>query len=332
MLRLGLTRAPRVLPRSLGSAAGRRHFSLDPLVSALADTVEAVHVHSGLPWWALIPLSTFALRAVGTFPLAVLQRLRMRRQNSLRPIVAATGPVLRLNLAKKALGAAAAADGSVAAMVSPLRKMRYEEIMVLAAKETRRRQKRLFAAHGVQLYKNFLLPAAQVPLWVCMSLAIRNLSGWHAWDAARPLDASLHTEGLAWFGDLAAADPLHVFPLALGAVALTNVEWTVKTFDVMRPARRTVLRPTLTDLVANVSRMAVVFLMAVSVHAPTALTLYWLSSQVFSLVQNVVLDVVLPVAYTPNRRVAHTPLTAPAAVDVHVTPSVHRPTTDSVSL
>lgn len=296
-----------------------RSFSFEPtlVVNTLTESLQSVHAASGLPWWALIPLTTIALRGVWTLPLAVMQRLRIRKQNSLRPIIAATGPVLRQNLAKKALKAAKQADTlSLAALVAPIRNMKYEEIMVLSTKETRKRQKKLFRAHGVQLYKNFFLPAAQVPLWVCLSLTFRNLSGWSTWDVgAKPLDPTLYTEGALWFQDLATSDPLHFFPLAVGVIALVNVEWTFKTFSLMRSSKK-LLRPTITDSLANVSRMAVVFLMAISLHAPSALTLYWLSSQVFSLVQNICLDLALPIGFTPNKRIESRKQTSVDAVDV----------------
>lgn len=304
----------------------KRAFSLEPttIVTALTDSLEAAHAYTGLPWWALIPLTTFGLRSVWTLPLAVMQRLRIQKQSALRPIIAATGPVLRLNLAKKALRAAKSQDTSVASIVSPLRNIKYEEIMVLSTKETRKRQKKLFKDHNVQLYKNVLLPAAQIPLWVCMSLTFRNLSGWSTWDSLlnKPMDPSLYYEGLLWFGDLTALDPFHIFPMAIGIVALVNVEWTFRTLALMRASasRRKLFRPTLTDSMANVSRMAVVFLMAISLHAPTALTLYWLSSQVFSLVQNVFLDLVLPISYTPNKRFDVVKLTVTDAVGVVKTP------------
>lgn len=310
----------------------KRAFSLEPtlIVNALTESLETAHAYTGLPWWALIPITTFGLRSAWTFPLAVLQRLRIQKQNSLRPIIAATGPVLRLNLAKKALKAAKSTDTSVAALVSPLRNIKYEEIMVLSTKETRKRQKKLFKDHKVQLYKNMLLPAAQIPLWVCMSLTFRNLSGWSTWDSLlnKPLDPTLYNEGLLWFADLTTADPFHIFPLAIGIVALVNVEWTFRTFALMKTSsRRKMFRPTITDSMANVSRMAVVFLMAISLHAPTALTIYWLSSQVFSLLQNVFLDLVLPISFTPNSRFEVRKLTSDTAVDVvndKQAPLVHR--------
>lgn len=298
----------------------RRSFSVEPttIVNVLTESVEHIHAFTGLPWWAVIPLTTFTLRGVWTLPLAVMQRLRVQKQNALRPIVAATGPILRSKLAKEAAKAAKVATKltTAALSMSPTKNMKYDEIMVLSAKETRKRQKKLFKDHGVQLYKNFFLPAAQVPLWVCMSLTFRNLSGWSTWDslANKPLDPTLYNEGALWFTDLTSLDPLHAFPIAIGIVALLNVEWTFKTFQMMKPpGRKRAFRPTIFDSLGNLSRMGVVFLMAISLHAPTALTLYWLSSQIFSLIQNVLLDLVFPLNYTPYKRVDFKQLKSPTA-------------------
>ncbi|GEQ71500.1 hypothetical protein JCM33374_g5184 [Metschnikowia sp. JCM 33374] len=299
----------------------KRCYSVDPslVVTTLTESLQQMHAYVGLPWYALIPITTFGLRAVWTFPLALLQRLRIQKQNSLRPIVSATGPAVRLNLAKKASSAAKTKATGVTSVLSPANKMRYEEIMVLSAKEVRKRQKKLFKAHNVQLYKNFLLPLAQIPLWVCMSMTFRDLSGWSSLDAVanKPLDPTLYNEGALWFADLTTSDPFHIFPMAVGIIALVNVEWTFKTFDLMKAStRRKLFRPTITDSLANISRMTVVFLMAVSLHAPSALTLYWLSSQLFSLIQNVFLDLMLPISFTPKKRLESAKQRNPNAIDV----------------
>lgn len=316
---IGLGIRPHLVVRQ--RICSKRNFSVEPalIVNSLTEGLQLAHTYTGIPWWALIPLTTFTLRSVWTLPLAVLQRFRVRKQNELRPIVAATNPVLKLNLGKKVQQARAKAEKSaanistmdsptmedVAPIQSPLASMKYEEILLLASKETRKRQKALFKKNNVQLWKNFILPAFQVPLWVCMSLTMRNLSGWKSWDslANKPLDPALYTEGLLWFTDLTSLDSLHLFPLSLGIIALCNVEWTFKTFELLRPStRKRAFRPTIVDSVGNISRMSVVFLMAVSLNAPMALVLYWFSSQLFSLVQNIVLDILAPMSYTPNRR------------------------------
>ncbi|KAK6462513.1 putative mitochondrial inner membrane protein [Scheffersomyces coipomensis] len=303
----------------------KRKYTMEiaAIVGSMTESMQALHTMSGMPWWALIPLTTFGLRSVWTLPLAILQRKRVRKQSQLRPIISAMNPVLRLNLARKsqlAKMAASEATGTEAVAVSqsPLANMSYEQILILASKETRKRQKALFKKNDVQLWKNMILPAFQIPLWVAMSVCMRDLSGWTSWDnlSNKALDPALYKEGLLWFTDLTTADQLHAFPLILGIVALCNVEWTFKTFELLRPSQRKRLRPTLTDAVANISRMAVVFLMSISLHAPTALTLYWLSSQFYSLVQNIIMDIVLPVSFTTRNRVNYSKSRNPDAINV----------------
>ncbi|KAK6456963.1 60Kd inner membrane protein-domain-containing protein [Scheffersomyces xylosifermentans] len=311
-----------------------RSYSIDPhiIVSSMTETLQAIHAYSGIPWWLLIPVTTFTLRSVWTLPLAVLQRKRVQKQSALRPIVGAMNPVLKLNLAKKVQAAKRQAEKALkranegetkdpeayVPLQSPLAAMKYEEILVLATKETRKRQKELFKKNNVQLWKNMILPAFQVPLWVCMSMTMRDLSGWTSWDSLsnKPLDPDLYSQGILWFQDLTSFDSLHVFPILLGVTALCNVEWTFKTLELSRLTVRRKLRPTLTDAISNLSRMTVVFMMAISLNAPVALTLYWLSSQVYSLVQNIIMDLSIPISFTPRRRFTYKESTSDQAVPV----------------
>ncbi|KAI5968129.1 COX18 [Candida theae] len=293
-----------------------RQFSFDhnAIVNTFTHAFESLHETSGLPWWALIPITTFALRSVWTLPLAIIQRKRIQKQSALKPIVSALNPILKMNLAKRVQRAkqlqqassstTTATDESVKAAQAPLANMTYEQILLLSSKETRKRQKQLFKKHNVQIWKNFILPTFQVPLWIIMSLTMRDLSGWSSWDNLhnKALDPSLYVEGCLWFQDLAVADPMHVFPLILGVISLCNVEWTFRTLELSRLTQRLKYRPNLTDAVGNFARMSIVFMMAISIHAPAALVLYWISSQVFSLVQNVVLDIRYPISFTPRKR------------------------------
>lgn len=320
--------AARTLPRlqiakHICNSRQTRHMSVDPhaIISTFTDSLQSIHAYSGIPWWALIPLTTFTLRSAWTLPLAIIQRKRIQKQTQLRPIVSATSPVLKLNLAKKVQSAKRKAEKSlegikksnsdaqsienVVPLQSPVTTMKYEEILLLSTKETRKRQKALFKKNNVQLWKNFILPAFQIPLWVCMSWTMRDLSGWSSWDsiANKPLDPSLYNEGLFWFTDLTTLDPMHIFPLILGVVSLCNIEWTFKTLELLRFTRKRLGRPTLIDSLSNTARMSIVFMMAISLNAPVALTLYWLSSQVYSLIQNIIMDLMLPISFTPNKRV-----------------------------
>lgn len=331
----GLNYTRRYGARTIFRSTQKRAFSFEPtvVVNSLTEGLHLAHIYTGVPWWALIPITTFTLRSVWTLPLAFLQRLRIQKQNELRPIISATNPVLKLNLAKKVQAAKQKAEEGlktaarskepkvedIAPMHSPLANMKFEEILVLSTKETRKRQKALFKKHNVQLWKNFILPTFQIPLWVCMSLTMRNLSGWSTWDslANKPLDPTLYNEGILWFTDLTSLDSFHAFPLILGIVSLCNVEWTFKTFELLRPSsNKRSTRPTITDSISNLSRMSVVFLMAISLNAPMALVIYWVSSQMFSLVQNVILDYMVPISYTPNKRFSYKKLKSEDAESV----------------
>lgn len=293
----------------------RRNLSFDPhvIISTFTDSFQALHAMSGVPYYALIPLATFSLRSVWTLPLSILQRKRLQRQSEYKAVISGTSPVLKLNLGRKVQSTKTKLEtmsdaldtAKAAAVTSPLANMKYEEILLLSAKETRKRQKALFKKHGIQLWKNMILPAFQIPLWVSLSLTMRNLCGWLSWDslANKPLDSALYTEGMWWFSDLTSFDHYHLTPLILGIVSLCNVEWTFKTLELLRLTQRNTLRPTLTDAIANISRMSVVFMMAISMNAPVGLSLFWISSQVYSLIQNIILDLVYPISYTPKTRV-----------------------------
>lgn len=297
----------------------KRNFSVDPLmvVTTLTESFQAAHTYTGIPWWLLIPISTFTLRTIWTLPLSILQRKRLQKQSEYKAVVSGTNPILKLNLGKKAQQAKIQSDKEMndsrttddtkaINLQSPLANMKYEQIVLLAAKETRNRQKALFKKHNIQIWKNFILPTFQIPLWVAMSVTMRNLCGWLSWDslANKPLDPSLYNEGLLWFSDLANFDHWHITPVVLGIVSLCNVEWTFKTLELLRLTQRNTLRPTLTDAVANISRMSVVFMMAISMNAPVGLTLYWISSQIYSLIQNIMLDLVYPISFSPGQRVS----------------------------
>ncbi|CCG22041.1 hypothetical protein CORT_0B03320 [Candida orthopsilosis Co 90-125] len=195
-------------------------------------------------------------------------------------------------------------DEAVKAVQAPLANMSYEQILFLSTKETRKRQKELFKKNNVQIKKNFILPIFHIPLWIIVSLTSRDLNGWSSLGNLhnKALDPSLYVEGCLWFQDLAVADPMHVFPLILVVISLCNVEWTFRTLKLSRLTQRLKYHPNLTDAVANFSRMSTVFMMAISIHAPAALVLYWISLQFFSLIQNMILDIKYPISFTPKKR------------------------------
>lgn len=286
-----------------------RNFSMEPIIAILdqgTTYIEMIHSMSGIPWWGFIPLLTIALRSVITLPLAIIQRKGFQKQNSFRPIINALSPVLKIKLAAKGQESQLARklNPNKSPIKSETEGLTGDKIMILASKEKFRRQRKIFKENGCQSWKFMLLPAVQIPLWVSISYMLRTLTGWSTL-GTRPIDPTLTTEGLGYLTDLAVSDPYFVLPVILGIFALANAEWNFATADLMKLTTRGVrnsLRPTAFDMIMTMSRGSIIFLMAMSTQAPAALVLYWISSNCFSLCQNLLMDKFIPVRYTPYRR------------------------------
>ncbi|AGO10933.1 AaceriAFR575Cp [[Ashbya] aceris (nom. inval.)] len=293
---------------------GRRAFGT---FGTVAEGFTALHAASGLPWLVLIPLTTVTLRTALTLPLSIWHRRRLIKQQELRKVVQAVAPVAKLRLAAAA-NRAQAADGaasSAGAAVRPAdgpaagaRGLTPQHILLLAMKETRRRQRALFAEHGVQLWKNAVLPAVQLPLWVGISLGIRQLADQSLVDTNMPRAHVLsHLGEQTWLSRVASLDlgvPLveapMLVPILLGALAMVNVEYNARLMQstgavgvetATDPSSR---RALIFSSIMNLSRISCLFLMGVSSQAPLLLSVYWLSSQLYSLLQNMLLEWLWP--------------------------------------
>lgn len=274
----------------------------------VADMFMTLHETSGIPWIILIPTTTFALRTIFTFPLSVFQRKRTVKQQELRKVVQSMTPVIKLRLAAAKIGESQTPSTIEASkekvpdllQKETIKQLTQEQIIVVAAKETRRRQKALFQTYKVQVWKNVLLPVVQVPLWCTVSMGIRKLTEWK-------IEGSSH----AWFEsfrflDIDLTGPLEIYPMVLpitlGIVSILNVEYNGnmmlrKTTDVVGIQTYQDDNSRLTQgikSVLNVSRIGCVFMMGVSSQASILLSLYWISSNAYSLIQNILLDFLWP--------------------------------------
>ncbi|KAG0661820.1 Cytochrome c oxidase assembly protein cox18, mitochondrial [Maudiozyma exigua] len=286
----------------------------------VADTFTTIHETSGIPWLVLIPTITFTLRTVLTLPFSILQRKRIVKQQELRKVVQSMTPIIKVRLA-----AAKASENEASTKIKekvtitsrkdliegkkPMtdmmkqettKQLTPEQIVLVAAKETRKRQKTIFKQHKVQMWKNMILPLVQIPLWCTVSMGIRKLTEWK-------IEGSTH----AWFEsfkfhDIDLTGPLEIYPMVipitLGIVSILNVEYNGKmllrrTTDVVGIETYRDDNSRLTQgikSVLNVSRIGAVFMMGVSSQASILLSLYWISSNLYSLLQNIILDFLWP--------------------------------------
>ncbi len=83
----------------------------------------------------------------------------------------------------------------------------------------------LFAQEGCSPYKMAVLPWVQLPLWITLSLALRNMSGYFpGLSPPEGVQESLAGEGLLWLGDLTIPDPYCILPIVLAGTNLLNIE------------------------------------------------------------------------------------------------------------
>lgn len=84
----------------------------------------------------------------------------------------------------------------------------------------------LFREEGCSPYKLYLLPWVQVPFWIIVSFALRNLTGFfptYIPHCAGSVE-SLAVEGTLWFQNLTAVDPYHILPALVAVNNLLNIQ------------------------------------------------------------------------------------------------------------
>ena len=85
--------------------------------------------------------------------------------------------------------------------------------------------RQLYSQEGCHPYKMAVLPWVQLPLWIALSLALRNMTGYFPGLTPPPGAAeSFAVEGILWFQDLTLPDPYSVLPIVLAITNLLNIE------------------------------------------------------------------------------------------------------------
>lgn len=279
------------------------NFEFGALVTSIVEPTHSALAYlqysSGIPWYIFVPGSTFAIRALTTLPLSVKNRKRAQKQNKLQPLLGATGPILR---GKLAAHSQATNGSSSSSSKSPLT---IEQIHVLAEKEKRRRRVQLFKQNKCQVWKSIIVvPSVQIPIFIALSLTIRAMCGWSLVDGI-PIEEGFKTESFLWIKDLLVPDPSSFLPITIGALSLLNVEWNVLN-TLNSAASQSKLSTSssgnaIAGAITNILRMGSLSLTIIALNAPSILCLYWASSNLFSLVQNIILDKYLPLRYIPPK-------------------------------
>ncbi|KAK7796962.1 hypothetical protein U0070_007697 [Myodes glareolus] len=121
--------------------------------------------------------------------------------------------------------------------------------------------------HDIKLFRPLILPLTQAPIFISFFIALREM-------ANLPVP-SLQTGGLWWFQDLTVSDPIYVLPLVV----------TATMWGVLELGAETGVQSSDLQLMRNIIRVMPLVVLPVTIHFPSAVFMYWLSSNVFSLCQ-----------------------------------------------
>ncbi|KAG5889443.1 hypothetical protein JTB14_032776 [Gonioctena quinquepunctata] len=265
----------------------RRSYSLQSTVDSFAKTQTGVfkwlsestpveyiqkllitiHDTSGLPWWATIICTTVLMRTCVTVPLALYQYYILAKLENLNLEM----PAIAMELQKETALAIKLYNWD-----EKMAKMTYN-------RSIRKQWNNLVIRDNCHPFKASLLLWFQIPMWISLSVALRNLVYMLPY---QDLDAKLiFTEmtigGFSFIPNLTEVDSSGILPVALGLLNLTIIELQVlsKVNDPTKFQR----------VLTNIFRGLSIVMVPIAASVPSCLVLYWTTSSAFGLVQNMVL-------------------------------------------
>ncbi|XP_034860725.1 cytochrome c oxidase assembly protein COX18, mitochondrial isoform X2 [Mirounga leonina] len=233
-------------------------------VHGTEEVLLGVHTATGLPWWACIGLTTVALRGAVTLPLAAYQHYILAKVENLQPEIK--------NIARHL-------NQEVAVRANQLRwSKRVARLTYL--KNMRRLVSELYVRDNCHPFKATVLVWIQFPMWIFMSVALRNFSTGATHSEGFSVQEQLATDGILWFPDLTALDSTWILPISVGIVNLLIVEiFALQKIGMSR------FQIYITYFVRAVS----VLMIPVAATIPSSIVLYWLCSSLMGLSQNLLL-------------------------------------------
>ncbi|KPP74882.1 hypothetical protein Z043_105923 [Scleropages formosus] len=228
------------------------------------DLLVSVQQVTGLPWWAAIVCTTVTLRTAITLPLGIYQIVILAKVEALQAEIAELAKRLRYEVSVRAKEKGWSE-----------KTCRYQ-----FKKNLRRIISELYVRDNCHPFKASLLVWVQLPMWVCLSLALRNLSTGGPVANPSAFQGELAAGGALWFPDLTLPDSTWVMPMSLGIVNLLIVE--MFSLRKLNPSK-------LQKFVTNFIRGISVVMIPIAATVPSSMALYWLSSSCVGLGHNLLL-------------------------------------------
>jgi inner membrane protein COX18 len=250
-------------------------------VQAAQTFYETLHHWVPLPWWAIIVGSTLFLRGTITVPLAVHQNRMISKMILMGPTMKEYSEAILHNVVVRCRRAGLPASEANRQYRLEVKKMRRE----------------LYRKQGFSPVRVAILPWVQIPLWITLSLGLRNVCG--AYPGADPscIDSSLHSEGFLWVPDLTMTDSWWILPVILGLCNWLNIELhSLKKLSKGNHGSR---------IITNILRVMSIGMIYIATHVPSAMCLYWATSSCIGLAQTILFQFpkvrrILKFPKTPN--------------------------------
>lgn len=218
---------------------------------------------TGLPWWISIICTTLTLRTAITLPLSIYQNTIIGKVEALQKEIAELARRLSYEISVKAKEKGWSE-----------KTCRYH-----FKKNLRRIVSELYVRDNCHPFKASLLIWVQLPMWVCLSLALRNLS-MGLGHVSAGLQQELAAGGALWFSNLTLPDSTWIIPVSLGLINLLITEiFAVTRLDASRFQRY------VTHFIRGISLVMI----PLSAAVPSSMALYWLSSSCVGLGHNLLL-------------------------------------------
>ncbi|XP_027759686.1 cytochrome c oxidase assembly protein COX18, mitochondrial [Empidonax traillii] len=222
----------------------------------------ALQAATGLPWWAAIAGGAALLRTTVTLPLAAHQGQLLAKLENLQPEIKGLAERLRYEVSVR---------GKQLGWSEKVARFHFK-------KNLRRVVTELYIRDNCHPFKATLLVWVQIPVWVCVSLALRNCS---VGALGSEVQEQFSSGGALWFTDLTAPDSTWILPVFLGLVNLLIVE--------MFASQKKMPVSRFQKLVTNLFRVVSVVMIPVAATVPSSMALYWLSSSLVGLSHNLLL-------------------------------------------
>ncbi|XP_049873135.1 cytochrome c oxidase assembly protein COX18, mitochondrial [Pectinophora gossypiella] len=236
------------------------------LVNFMQEGLLYVHDTTGLPWWATIVTSTVLVRTLMTLPLTVYQNFILAK-------------VENISLELKDLVNELKKETAIARKAYNLTD---KQTVILYRRSLKKQWRKLIERDNCHPFKASMVIWFQIPIWVCISFALRNLVYMHPPDPSAVVTfMELSAGGIGWIPNLTEPDHSLILPVAFGLINLAIIE--IQSVSKLRQPSK------MYNVFTNVFRVFSVVMIPVAASVPSCMCLYWVTSSGFGLMQNLML-------------------------------------------